>query len=367
MVKLLSLSYRKAKVVEVIEQYEGISIVKVMYDEKISSAINYNDLTGIIKVGDNVIVNTTAVELSLGTGGYDFVIFNYENNFKKLEGKGHIMKLRYTPLQFKCLAVEEEDSEYHDIFNNFTSLDGHVVIVGTLHSMLAPIVSFLKWKNRDIKINYIMTDGGCLPIQFSNTVRLLKEKKLLEKTITIGHAYGGDLECVNIYTGLIAAKEILKGDVTVITMGPGIVGTGTKYGFSGIEQGQIIDAINTLGGNPVIVPRISFKDTRERHIGISHHSRTVLSEIVKTSGKLIIPILDEFKSKIIQEQIQMLNIDKKFDVIYEKGDEIIDAMSYFDLRTTTMGRDIEKDTEYFLTLGAVGSYVCKVLSEGGVY
>ena len=31
-------------------------------------------------------------------------------------------------------------------------------------------------------------------------------------------------------------------------MGPGIVGTGTKYGFSGIEQGQIIDAINTLSG-----------------------------------------------------------------------------------------------------------------------
>src|SRR5699024_8006760 len=145
-----------------------------------------------------------------------------------------------------------------------------------------------------IRINYLMTDGGSLPIYFSNTVKLLKENELIKKTITIGHAFGGDLECTNIYTGLIAAKEILKGDVTIITMGPGIVGTGTKYGFSGIEQGQIIDAVNTLGGNPIVAPRISFKDSRKRHIGISHHTRTVLSEITKTSGKVIIPILDEY-------------------------------------------------------------------------
>ena len=31
-------------------------------------------------------------------------------------------------------------------------------------------------------------------------------------------------------------------------MGPGIVGSGTKYGFTGIEQGYIIDVINNLGG-----------------------------------------------------------------------------------------------------------------------
>ena len=52
------------------------------------------------------------------------------------------------------------------VFNNFKSLDNHIFIVGTLHSMLAPIVSMLKWKNRNIKINYIMTDGGCFTYIF---------------------------------------------------------------------------------------------------------------------------------------------------------------------------------------------------------
>lgn len=355
------LSYRKGKVVEIEDKQKDITFIKVLIDGKLSKAINYDQMTGQIKVGDTVIVNTTAVELSLGTGGFHFVIFNYSNEFKELEGEGHIMKLRYTPLQLKCLAVEEENSKYHEVFNNFKSLDGHIFIVGTLHSMLAPIVSMLKWKNRNIKINYIMTDGGCLPIYFSNTVRLLKDKGLINKTITIGHAFGGDLECVNIYTGLIAAKEVLKGDVTIITMGPGIVGTGTKYGFSGIEQGQIIDAINTLSGRAIIVPRISFKDPRERHIGISHQTRTVLSEIAKTTGQIVIPILDENKAEIIRSQISKLDLDKKFDIIYENGEEIINAMNHFNLRTTTMGRDYQEDREFFLTLGAVGSYVAKQL------
>jgi hypothetical protein len=353
------LSYKKGTVVEIVERQEDITFIKVSINGEISKAINYNKMTGEIKIGDVVVLNTTAVELGLGTGGYHFVIFNYSNESKELEGKGHIMKLRYTPLQIKCLAAEEQNSQYHEIFNNFETLNNHTFIVGTLHSMLAPIVSILKWKCRNIKINYIMTDGGSLPIFFSNTVRALKSNGLIHKTITIGHAFGGDLECVNIYTGIIAAKEILKGDVTIITMGPGIVGTGTKYGFSGIEQGQIVDAINTLGGNAIIVPRISFNDPRERHIGISHHTRTVLSEIVKTTGTVVIPVLDDEKLKIINEQINMLKLDNKFDIVYENGDEILDAMNYFNLRTTTMGRGYHEDKEFFLTMGAVGSYVAK--------
>jgi len=358
---IVLLSYRKAKVFEINCIEDSITWLKVNIDGEIYNAINYNYITGPVNIGDTVIVNTTAVELSLGTGGYHFVIFNYKNETKTIEGKGHIMKLRYTPIQIKCFSVEEEDSKYHDIFNSFVSLDNHICIVGTLHSMLAPIASTIKWMNKDIKINYIMTDGGSLPIYFSNTVKSLKEKGIINKTITIGHAFGGDLECVNIYTGLIAAKEILKGDVTIITMGPGIVGTGTKYGFSGIEQGYIIDAVNTLGGVPVIVPRISFKDARKRHRGLSHHTLTVLSEICNTTGILVLPEMNEENQNIIKDQINRFKIDKKYKIAYEMGENVSNAMAYYNLKTTTMGRAFEDDREYFLTLGAVGMYVYKEL------
>ena len=360
------LSYKEASIVKIYEEDENITYVEVEIDGSNWKAINYNKLTGKVNIGDTVIVNTTAVELSLGTGGLHFVIFNYSNESKNTEGQGHIMKLRYTPQQIRCLAAEEENSPYHEAFLNFKSLDGHLFILGSLHSMLAPIVAIMKYLDEDIKINYIMTDGGSLPIDFSNTVRDLKSKKLIENTITIGHAFGGDLECTNIYTGLIAAKEILKGDISIITMGPGIVGTGTKYGFSGIEQGYILDAINTLGGTALFVPRISFKDSRERHKGISHHTKTVLSEVAKTSGTVIFPILDEDKFNLIKNQIELLDLYDKHNIIYRTGDNIGDAMEKYQLDIKTMGRNFNNDREYFLTLGAVGNYAIEFLNQGGL-
>ncbi|HSH37071.1 DUF3866 family protein [Schnuerera sp.] len=348
--------------VKIDEEDEHVSWIRVELNNTISKAINYNDLTGTVKVGDMVIINTTAVELSLGTGGIHFVIFNYSNEYKTLRGSGHIMKLRYTPHQIRCLAAEEEDSEYHQLFNDFKSLDGHLFVIGTLHSMLAPIVAMLKWLDSSIKINYLMTDGGALSLYFSNTVKMLRNKKMINNTITIGNAFGGDLECTNIYTGLISAKEILRGDVTIITMGPGIVGTGTKYGFSGIEQGQIIDAVNTLEGEAVIVPRISFNDRRERHFGISHHTRTILSEIAKTSGKVVLPLLDDNKFNVLNNQIRKLKLDEKYEIIYENGDKILEAMNYFNLKITTMGRSYEDDKEFFKTLGAVGTHIFRELN-----
>ena len=201
------LSYKRGKVIEIISIDEDTSNIKVQLDDRVSNAINYNKMTGAIKLGDTVIVNTTAVELGLGTGGVDFVINNLDIAEKEFKEDGHIMKLRYTPLQIKCLSAESEESEYHDVFLDFESLEDHICIVGSLHSMLAPIVSTLKYINPDLNINYIMTDGGCLPIGFSNTVKNLKKDKLINKTITIGHAFGGDLECyissINRFSGFL--------------------------------------------------------------------------------------------------------------------------------------------------------------------
>lgn len=356
------ISYKNGTVRSIISNDNHLDWIEVDINGSKSRAVNYIGITGEINVGDRVVLNTTAIDLSLGTGGYHFVIYNHSNPSMDLKGEGHIMKLRYTPYQLKCLAAEEEDSPHHDLFKEFKSLDNHIFIVSTLHSMIAPISAMIKYINKDIKINYIMTDGGALPIAFSKTVAELKEKDIIESTITTGHAFGGDLECTNIYTGLIAAKEVLKGDVTIISMGPGIVGTGTKYGFSGIEQGNNINAINNLGGRAIVVPRISFKDSRDRHKGISHHTLTVLSEITNTSTNVVLPLLEASKNNYITKQIEKLGIQNKHEIFFEKGEDILKALEYFNLNTTTMGRSVEDDLEYFITLGAVGSYVAKILN-----
>jgi hypothetical protein len=344
-----------------VKENEHITWIEVNINGHISKAINYKDFSGNVCLGDKVVLNTTGVDLNLGTGGYHFVMYNYSSESKNIEGPGHIMKLRYTPYQMKCLAAEEEISPYHKVFNEFKSLENHIFIVATLHSMIAPISAMIKYLNSDININYIMTDGGALPLNFSNTVSELKEKGIINNTITIGHAFGGDLECINIYTGLIAAKEILKGDVTIISMGPGIVGSGTKYGFTGVEQGSIIDAINNLGGRAIAVPRISFKDKRDRHRGISHHTITILSEITNTKAYCVLPYLEDTKEKFITNQIELSKIGEKHSIVFQDGKEILDAMSEFNLNTTSMGRTIKDDIEYFIALGAVGRFVVSLL------
>jgi hypothetical protein len=139
-------------------------------------------------------------------------------------------------------------------------------------------------------------------------------------------------------------------------MGPGIVGSGTKYGFTGIEQGYIIDAINNLGGLAVSVPRISFKDKRERHSGISHHTITTL-QLTNTKSNLILPYLEKDKQDHIMRQIEESKIEKKHNIIFEDGEEIIKAMNEFNLKTTSMGRTVEDDIDYFTSLGAVGKYI----------
>ncbi|WP_425448690.1 DUF3866 family protein [Dethiothermospora halolimnae] len=352
------LNYKETAIERIIDKDDDITIGEVNIKGVKSKVISYNNIIGKINVGDIVTVNTTAMDLSLGSGGYHFVMNNKSIKERKNYGQGHIMKLRYTPYQLRTLVSEEQGSKFHEKINSFKSLDGLKVLVGSLHSMLAPTAAIIKFLKPNLKINYIMTDGGALPIKFSFIVKELKKKGIINNTITIGHAFGGDFECVNIYTGLICAKEVLNSDIVIVTMGPGIVGTGTKYGFTGIEQGYILDGVNKLDGQGYIIPRISFADKRTRHKGISHHTITVLNKIICSRTNLVLPKLSDDKNKFIKNQIKNTNILNKHNILYRKGEEIKKALEHFDLDVTTMGRYYDDDKDFFTSIGAVASYVC---------
>ena len=355
------ISIKRGKVTKIINKLEGRTDISVNIDNRDEKAINYDYLTGAVEVGDEVVLNTTSVELGLGTGGYHFVIYNLNNGEQDAGKEGHIMKLRYTPFQVKTFAAEEQDSPYHDVFHRFKSLNKMPVIVGTLHSMLIPIASILKYLNNDLKIAFIMTDGAALPLYLSNNVYELKDKSIIHKTITLGHAFGGDYEVINIYNALIAAKEIAKCGVAVATMGPGIVGTGTPYGFTGIEQGYIADAVNDLEGTPIVVPRITFKDKRERHYGLSHHSITVLGKIMKTRSNIALPKFSIEQEEIIQKQLKENGLIQKHDIFRIETDILGEVLEHYKLEVRTMGRSLADDPEFFNTCSASAIYADSLL------
>ena len=341
----------KAQVKEIIYRDMYISKFRVEINSMLYNCINYEMLTGSVEVNDTVLLNTTAVELGLGSGGYHYVLANLSKDSFSNIGHGHIMKLRYTPMQINCMAAEAQESPYHKVFNDFESLKGLPVITGTLHSMLAPIALTLKHIAGKERIVYIMTDGGALPIWMSETVKRLRSSGVLHGAITFGNAFGGDLECINVYTALIAAKEIMKADAAVITMGPGIAGTGTRYGFSGIEQGYIVDAVNNIGGKAIAVPRISFADSRSRHYGLSHHTRMTLGKLCCTKALIALPILEKSKDDLIRKQLEESGVMSRHRLIRLDSADVEKLLETEKRQLERMGKSFSQDKEYFITCG----------------
>lgn len=352
---------REGIVIKILMRYEGITEALVRVDDAEETAVNYDFMTGPLAEGDRLALNTTAVHMGLGSGGAHFVMANLSNLTVDVPGKGHIMKLRYTPAQIKCLAVEEEDSPFRARIDDFGSLMKTPVVVSTLHSMLPAVVCGIKAGGQKIRIAYVMTDGAALPLPMSRMVAKLKKLGLIDATVTVGHAFGGDYEAVNIYTGLIAAKRVAEADVIVVGMGPGIVGTDTTYGFTGVEQGEIINAVNILEGRPIAVPRISFADPRERHTGISHHTITVLSKIALTRAVVVLPKTDSVKEHFINTQLLKHGVKGLHDFVMEDGEPALKLMTEHGIKVTTMGRQVDEDREYFLTAGAAGIFASRYI------
>ncbi|AGL01989.1 DUF3866 family protein [Desulfoscipio gibsoniae] len=358
---------RQGRVLAVNSRRSNLTEIKVQIPgEPEQKAYNYDLLTGPVDAGDTVVLNTTAVNKKLGTGGAHFVMANVSNPKHNARQSGHIMKLRYSPCQVKVLAAEEPDSPDAEIIKNTTSLDGVPVVVGTLHSMLAPAAAGVKAATGGrARVVYVMTDGAALPLPLSNLVYELQTKGLVDATATCGHAFGGDWECINIYTALLTAKAVARADVIIVAMGPGIVGTASPLGFTGVEQGEIINAVNILGGRPVAIPRISFADARQRHRGISHHTITALGRIALTPCTVVLPeLVDTGQRNLIQDQYSRAWPVDKHRLAWANGRPALEELDRRGIRVTSMGRTPADDPAFFLAAGAAGIYAAGLIHSG---
>lgn len=356
----------KATVLEILEVGPKIQKLNIAYndDGKNAKAIACLDFVNPLATGDTVLVNSIAAELALGTGGYDFVVCNLSNpELRRDQGPGHIIKLPYTPFQSAVLSIEEADSEFHNIFTDEQNIEKMPVIICGLHSHIAPSAAMLKSVRPELKVSCIITDGAALPAAFSDTLNRMKPD-VISNVITCGNAFGGDIEAVNIFTALIAAKHVENSDIAIVSMGPGIKGTETLYGHSGIEQGWIIDAVNTLDGQPVYSPRISFADKRSRHRGLSHHSLTVLSKIAKTGCKVAIPKIGNSDNlEIIKGQLKDNRIQERHQVIFREAGDSQSALEEFGLSAYSMGRSFGDDPVFFETSASAALIALELMGD----
>jgi len=175
-----------------------------------------------------------------------------------------VMALPYTPLQHARVYVEEAGEPTAE-------LAGMPVLCCSLHSQVAPACAALS----GLRVAYVQLAGGALPVSLSDTVRLLKERGLLAATAAVAPCFDGDVQCVSVASALGWARG--EHDVAVCAIGPGIVGTGRRFGHGGLAAAEAANAAISLGGVPVVAVRVSGADERARHRGVSHHTDAVLA------------------------------------------------------------------------------------------
>ncbi|MFD2611914.1 DUF3866 family protein [Paenibacillus gansuensis] len=378
--------WRKGLVVNVLEERSGMQVLQVQTDrlmhpaeggtivhgEVSVRAVHYTDVLPKAAPGDEVMLNGTASVMGLGTGGVDFVAgFCGISEGKQLSvpvklpddprEAGHLMKLRYTPLQRAVVSVEAPESPHHGLFQEPLSLCGTPVLIGELHSMLPAAVCRIRQQQPGASVAYVMTDGGALPAAFSRHIAALRGLGWLRGTVTCGHAYGGDLEALNKFTALLAAKHVLGADIIIAAMGPGIAGTGTEFGHTGMETAELIHAAAALGGQPVLMPRLSGGDSRARHQGVSHHLRTVLTKAALAPAAVPLPggLAPQEQQRLAQElgaagQPHVRHAFPRMPHIAQE--EIRLSQADYPIAVTTMDRGLADDPIFFEAVCASADY-----------
>ena len=262
------LRLRRGTVTAITERVEGL--VRLEVDG--APCMAYPGLTGPVALGDEVIVNVEARELGLGSGGFDVLHANLTRGLD-LPGEpgAHVMKLPYTSLQH-AVRHGEEEVELPSWEDAPALLDGMPVVCCSLHSQVPPVCAALAGR----RVAYVQVPGGALPVALSDVVRELKSRGLVRMTVGVGACFGGDVDCVNVYSALGVVRE--KGcEVAVCAVGPGIVGTASRLGHGAMAATDAAAAASALGGKAIVALRISEADPRERHRGVSHHTDDVLS------------------------------------------------------------------------------------------
>ena len=341
-------------------------------------ALAYTTLMAVPKPGDRVLLNVAALDRGLGTGGYALVIAVLDPNGQVTEQPpqpaGHLVKARYMPLQAMVAGADEQGSRYHELLRDADSISGLPVVVADLHSALAPILLAVRHDRPQTRVAYVMTDQGALPIAFSRSVAELRAAGLLAATVTVGQAFGGDLEAVTVHSGLLAARLALEADLVVITQGPGNLGTGTRWGFSGVGAGEAINAAGTLGGRPIGALRISGVDPRPRHRGVSHHSLTAYGRVAMTPADLAIPDFAAVTklagiaglaavAAMADEVTRSAALLTRHRQVLVRLDGLDQALRDSPVPLSSMGRDLDADPAYFLAAAAAGRLAASLLSH----
>jgi len=300
-------------------------------------------LLGEMMRGDQVVVNVEALDLDLGSGGFDVVYLNLTRGLRDGGARGpHVMKLNYTPIQHPAELVERRPDE----LGSERRMPIPVLVI-PMHGHLAPAAWAAAQAVPGLRVGYVQTAGGALPGPISRDVSQLRSLGLLCGHVTAAPAYGGEQEALSVCGALDAASHRLRWDAAIAGPGPGIIGSDTHFGHGGMVALDNAHAALSLGMPTLLSPRLSAADQRPRHRGLSHHTKTVLG--------LLLAAVDVPAPADEAEAIAALDqaADGRHRVLAREAP--VERYATSGLPTRTMGRELSEDRMFFAAALASGA------------
>lgn len=317
---------RRARVLAVSAELAEIELLEGPLAGETVPGVFYRHLGPPPLAGEEVAANTVGLEMGLGTGGVAVILPSLDGSVCAPANEDHFVKLPYTPLQFPALSPPQAEE-----------LSGRPVVVLSLHSHLAPACCAAAALKPGCRVAFLWQEGGALPVALSRIVRELKDKRLLHAVVSAGSCFGGDLEAPNVYAGLLAAAGgELGAELVLAGVGPGIVGTATAFGHGGMAAAIALNAASSLNAEPVLAPRLSSADLRERHRGLSHHTRAALRAAL-ASCRVAFPASCEIPTEGLPDRHAYEFIDASAAGSQER----------FGVTFKSMGRRYEEDPVFF--------------------
>jgi len=310
-------------------------------------------LLGEMRQGDEVVVNVEALDLGLGSGGFDVIHVNLTRGLSGGGGTGaHVMKLNYTSLQHPVSPIERalDDPEGASPASpgDRGPAPSSSVLVVPLHGHLAPAAWAAAQAVPGLQVGYLQTGGGALPGSYCRDVAELRERGMLCGHVTAAPSYGGEHEALSVAGALDAAFRGLGWDAAIAGPGPGIIGSGTRLGHGGIAALDTAHSALALGLRTLLSPRLSEADPRERHRGVSHHTLAVLELLL---GGVEVPVPVDGAAAEATAQLSETAGGRHS---LREAPADIDGYAATGLPVRTMGRDISEDRLFFAAALAAG-------------
>ncbi|MCH2635364.1 MAG: DUF3866 family protein [Acidimicrobiales bacterium] len=317
-----------ARVAQILSERNGLQ--RLLLDDG-TRAYALSEVVGSASEGDLVIVNTTAVDLDLGTGGWHVVHWIDGNNGNSQKHQGRVLKARYL----------SEQTEVDPLVSERSDLAGARILLCVLHSHIGAVAVAMSSPH----LGYLMTDQAALPLALSDLVAELTSAELVATTATVGQAFGGQIEAVNVASGVGALMDSGSSQI-LVGAGPGHVGTASELGFSAMELAGHASVLHALGAEVALCVRASEVDERQRHRGISHHTRSLLKAI---PVQINVPVPNGEDASWVTELGHCAHFVEPVDVVK--------ALKMSAVAITSMGEPLYQDDLACSYLGAAASWL----------